>query len=69
MPVCVSCGTENADDARYCVECGVAIGRATTPDIHPDEVVEDDVGTGGSSATERSQEPPPPDEEAPGGPV
>jgi predicted amidophosphoribosyltransferase len=54
VPICVSCGADNPDEARYCEDCGVELGRATTPDVHPDEVVEDET----RSATQRSQEPP-----------
>jgi uncharacterized membrane protein YvbJ len=37
VALCVSCGAENAEDARYCEACGVELGRATTPHVNPDE--------------------------------
>jgi hypothetical protein len=58
VPICVSCGAENPEDTRYCAACGVELGRVTSPDAHPDEVIEDDVTTGGASATERAQQTP-----------
>lgn len=58
MPICVSCGTDNADGVRYCEECGVELGRATSPDTHPDEVIEDEAVPGAASATERAQQSP-----------
>lgn len=51
MPICVSCGTDNEEGARYCRECGVELGRATTPDTHPDTVVQ------GESWTQEEQRP------------
>ncbi len=51
MPICVSCGTDNEEEARYCIECGVELGRATTPDTHPDTVVQ------GESWTQEEQRP------------
>lgn len=50
MPLCPNCGHDNEDGARYCVDCGVELGRTTTPDTHPDEAVTSD------SWTEREQE-------------
>lgn len=47
--VCVSCGAENGPQDAYCWSCGVELGRATTPDTHPDEAVSD------ASRTEREQ--------------
>lgn len=51
MAICVSCGADNPDDPRYCVACGEEMGRVTSPDAHPDEVVDDEVTTGGASAS------------------
>lgn len=62
MPICVSCGTDNPEDTRYCEECGVELGRATSPDTHPDEVIEDEAVAGAASATERAQQSPVPGE-------
>ncbi len=47
--VCPSCGAENGPQDRYCHSCGVELGRATTPDTHPDEAVDE------RSRTERDQ--------------
>lgn len=58
MAICVSCGADNEDDLRYCAACGEALGRVTSPDAHPDEVVDDEVTTGGASATERARQSP-----------
>ena len=56
MAICVSCGAENPDDPRYCGTCGEEMGRVTSPDVHPDEVVEDEATSGGASATERARQ-------------
>ncbi|HEX2029294.1 MAG TPA: zinc-ribbon domain-containing protein [Nitriliruptorales bacterium] len=55
MAICVNCGFDNADDARYCEECGVELGRSTTPDAHPDAVIDDPTVAGSSSWTAREQ--------------
>lgn len=71
MAICVSCGADNSDDPRYCVACGEEMGRVTSPDAHPDEVVDDEVTTGGASATERARQTPDdaaPDDAVPGEP-
>lgn len=59
MAICVNCGFDNADDARYCQECGVELGRTTTPDTHPDEAIDDPTVAGSSSWTQREQHPDP----------
>lgn len=51
MPVCANCGYDNPEGARYCEDCGVELGRSTTPDTHPDEAVASE------SYTHREQRP------------
>lgn len=54
--VCASCGAENGPHDSYCYSCGVELGRATTPDTHPDEAVTDDSMTEREQATEDDQD-------------
>ncbi len=56
VALCPNCGHENSEGDRYCDQCGVALGRMTTPDAHPDEVVDDEITAGGASYTEREQQ-------------
>lgn len=69
MPVCPNCGHDNPAEVQHCVECGVAMGRLTTPDSHPDELVDDPFTAGGSSATDRAQQPAGQPHEQAGGPA
>jgi ribosomal protein L40E len=66
VAICVSCGADNPGEPRYCGTCGEEMGRVTSPDAHPDEVVDDELTTGGASATERARQSPdgPPTDEA-----
>lgn len=41
MALCVHCGAENPDDARYCHNCGVELGFAQAPTPRPETVIED----------------------------
>lgn len=56
VAICPNCGHENETEIRYCDQCGVQMGAITTPDAHPDEVVDDEITAGGSSYTEREQQ-------------
>ncbi len=40
MPLCLHCGVDNPDEARYCHNCGVELGFAHTPTPRPEAVVE-----------------------------
>ncbi len=40
MPLCLHCGVDNPDEARYCHNCGVELGFAHTPTPRPETVVE-----------------------------
>jgi hypothetical protein len=57
VPVCANCGHDNPERTQHCLECGVALGRVSSPDAHPEEVVDDPASAGGSSATDRAQHP------------
>ncbi|MBW3577447.1 MAG: hypothetical protein KY462_06860 [Actinobacteria bacterium] len=61
--ICVNCGYDNPPATHYCDNCGVELGRSTTPDTHPDEVVDDPDAAGGTSFSQRSQAPDPDQDE------
>ena len=40
---CYKCGTENPDDANYCVKCGTVVGQIAAPPPPPSARLEDNV--------------------------
>lgn len=41
MAVCVSCGWDNPDETRYCLNCGIELGYEHVPTPRPEIVIDD----------------------------